>query len=197
VRIVRKFWIILLIILAGCGLRATRDILPVPNPDVIVLPRVKGIAATKESISIAVVPLPDVKELDAFGVIIANESPNMLTFSKEDCMLIQSGQVRYPLTDNQVYKRLGSSYQPSMPSGLNMDIYAWRQSVNLRSSRGLEGMIKEEKRLSIMGNAKEKIFLFFKTQDDMTPLQFRIQNIQNETTGQRTWFSFKFNIEKS
>ena len=133
-----------MIALAGCGLRATRDILPVADPDLVILPRVKGVATTKENVSIVVVPLPDVKELDAFGVIIANESSNMLTFSKEDCMLIQSGEVRRPLTDSQVYKRLGSSYRPSMPSGLSTDIYGWRQSVNLRSSRGLEGMEKNK-----------------------------------------------------
>lgn len=193
----RKFWIVLLIIvLAGCGLRATRDILPVADPDVVVLPRVKGVATTKGNVSVVVVPLPDVKELDAFGVIIANESSNLLTFSKEDCMLIQSGEVRRPLTDAQVYKRLGSSYKPSMPSGLNTDIYGWRQSVNLRSSRGLENMDKE-KRLSIMGNAKEKIFLFYKTANDTSPMQFRIQNIRNEATDQRIWVSFKFTVQKS
>jgi len=194
---VRKFWIILLMIaLAGCGLRATRDILPVADPDLVILPRVKGIATTKENVSVVVVPLPDVKELDAFGVIIANESSNMLSFSKEDCMLIQSGEVRRPLTDSQVYKRLGSSYKPSMPSGLSTDIYGWRQSVNLRSSRGLEG-IDKNKRLSIMGNAKEKIFLFFKTTDDISPMQLRIQNIKNEATDQKTWVSFKFTVQKS
>jgi len=193
---VKKFWIILLIVLAGCGLRATRDILPVTDPDMTILPRVKGIADTKDSISVVVVPLPDVKELDAFGVLIANETSNLISFSKEDCMVIQSGEVRRPMTDTQVYKRLGSSYKPSMPSGLNIDIYGWRQSVNLRSSRGLEGMDKD-KRVTIMGNAKEKIFLFFKTRDDTSPMQFRIQNIQNEATKQRTWFSFKFTVKKS
>ena len=192
----KKFWIILLIVLAGCGLRATRDILPVADPDMTILPRVKGIADTKDSISVVVVPLPDVKELDAFGVLIVNETSHLISFSKEDCMLIQSGEVRRPMTDTQVYKRLGSSYKPSMPGGLNMDIYGWRQSVNLRSSRGLEGMDKN-KRMTIMGNAKEKIFLFFKTRDDTSPMQFRIQNIQNEATRQRTWFSFKFTIKKS
>lgn len=192
----KKFWIILLIVLAGCGFRATRDILPVADPDMTILPRVKGIANTKDSISVVVVPLPDVKELDAFGVIIANETSHLISFSKEDCMLIQSGEVRRPMTDTQVYKRLGSSYKPSMPSGLNMDIYGWRQSVNLRSSRGLGGMDKD-KRITIMGNAKEKLFLFFKTRDDTSPMQFRIQNIQNEATKQRTWFSFKFTVKKS
>ena len=192
----KKFWIILLIVLAGCVSNATRDILPVADPDMTILPRVKGIADTKDNISVAVVPLPDVKELDAFGVIVANETSHLISFSKEDCMLIQSGEVRRPRTDTQVYKRLGSSYKPSMPSGLNMDIYGWRRSVNVRSSRGLEG-IDKEKRITIMGNAKEKIFLFFKTRDDTSPMQFRIQNIQNEATKQRTWFSFKFTVKKS
>lgn len=191
-----RFWVVLLVVLTGCGgLRATRDILPVAGPDVTVLPRTKGVAATKDNISIAVVPLQDVKELDGFGVMIVNESSHWISFKKEDFMLIQSGEARYPVSDTQVYSRLGSGYKPSMPGGLSVDIFEWRPSVNERSSRGL-GSVDKEKTLSIIGGAKERIFLFFKTRDDTAPMQFIVTNIYNETTKQRTRFSFKFTVEE-
>ena len=79
--------ITILLILAGCGLSATRDILPAPGADVTLLPRTKGIAAVKDDIAIAVIPLPDVKELDGFGIIIANESKRWVSFEKKDCVL--------------------------------------------------------------------------------------------------------------
>jgi hypothetical protein len=169
----------------------------VAEPDVTVLPRTRGIAATKDNISIAVVPLQNVKELDGFGVLIVNESSHWVSFKKEDFMLIQSGEARYPVSDAQVYSRLGSGYKPSMPSGLAQDIYyEWRPSVNERTSRGL-GSVDKEKTLSIIGGAKEEIFVYFRARDDTAPMQFIIANIYNEATEQRTRFSFKFTVEGS
>ena len=185
-----------MIALTACGLHTTRDILPVAESDVTVLPRVKGLATTKDDISIVVVPLQDVKELDAFGILIVNETSNWIYFKKEDCMLIQSGEVRYPVSDNQVITRLGGGYKPTMPSGLSVDIFDWRQSVNMRNSRGLR-IVDEDKSMSVMGNAKEKLFLYFKTRDDDAPMQFIINNIYNKARDRRTRFSFKFSVQKS
>ena len=192
-----RFWVFLLIFLAGCGgLHTTRDILPVAEQDAIVLPETNSVAATKDNISVLVAPLRDVKELDGFGVLIINESSHWISFKKEDCMLIQDGEVRYPVSDTQVSTRLGSSYKPSMPTGLSGDIYYnWRQSVNTLRSRGLE--MDEDKKLSVIAGAKEKVFLFFKTRDSMAPMQLIIPNIYNEATKQRTLFSFKFTVEKT
>ena len=190
----RRLWIVLLIVLAGCGLHTSRSIIPVPESDVALLPRTKGVAATKNNISVIIVPLEDVKELDGFGVMIVNESKNWISLKKEDCMLIQSGEVRHPVSDSHVGTRLGGSYRPSMPEQLNVDIFEWRQSVNIRSSRGFKD---EDKTLSIMRGTKEKIFLYFKTRDDIAPMQLIIPNIYNEAKDQRTRFSFKFAVEKS
>ena len=193
-----RFWVVMLLIfLAGCsGMHATRNILPVAETDVTILPRAKGVATTKDNISIAVVPLQDVKELDGFGLMIVNESSNWISFKKEDFILIQSGEVRTPVSDTQVTTRLGSSYKRSMPGGINVDLFEWRQSINSRRSRGLR-IMDDEKRISIIGGAKEKLFLYFKTRDDTAPMQLIITNIQNESTKKRTRFSFKFEIEKS
>ena len=197
VMIVGKFWIVLLMALIGCGgFRATRDILPVAGPDVIVLPRSRGVGATKDGISVAVVPLQDVKELDGFGVLIVNESSHWIYFKKEDFMLIQGGEVRHPVSDSQVSTRLGGGYKPKMPGELNADIFEWRRTINTRDSRGFK-MLDSDKRLSVMSGTKEKLFLYFKTRDDAAPMQFVIRNIYNEVTNKRARFSFKFDVEKS
>ena len=103
--------IAVLLILSGCGLNVTRTILPVPEPDLTFLIRTKGLAAVKDNIAIVVVPLPDVKELDGFGIIVANESKNWVSFKKEDCVLIQDGKAIKPLTKSQSSARLGSGYK--------------------------------------------------------------------------------------
>ena len=194
-----RTWVVILIVLAGCGgLSVTRDILPGAGPDVTVLPRTRGVAATKDNISVVVVPLQDVKELDGFGVLIVNESSHWISFKKEDFMLIQSGEARYPVSDTQVLTRLGGGYKPSMPGDLSIDIsLEWdRQDVNMMRSRGLQ-IVDEDKKLSVMRGTKEKIFVYFKTRDDMAPMQFIIPNIYNEATKQRTRFSFKFTVKES
>lgn len=195
----RRFWVVFLILLVGCGgLRATRDISPVAGSDVTVLPQTKGLAATKDDISVVVVPLHDVKELDGFGVLIVNESSHWISFKKEDFMLIQGGEARYPVSDTQVFTRLGGGYKPSMPGELSTDIsVAWdRQDINMMRSRGLQ-IMDEDKKISVMGGTKEKIFVYFKTRDDTSPMQFIIPSIYNEATNQRTRFSFGFTVGKS
>ncbi len=188
----------ILLILAGCGLNATRTIVPVPEPDLTILLRARGIAATKDKISIAVVPLPDVKELDGFGILIANESKHWISFEKKDCFLIQGGEARQPMSKSQSVSRLGGSYRASMPNELSADIYRWRQNVNLMRKRAREmDAIIEDKKISVMGGTKETVYFYFRTQGNMAPMQLIIPNIYNEATGQRTRFSFKFSVEKT
>lgn len=192
----RKIWpIILATLLIGCGLNTTRNINPLPEPDVPLLPQSKGLAANKDNVSIVVVPMQSVKELDAFGVMIINESSNWISIRKEDCILIQGGEARYPLDDKQINARMGSGYKPSMPEQLKVDVFYWRPSVNSLNSRDLK-IIDEDKKISIMGGTKETIFLHYKTTDSIAPMQLIIPSIYNETTKQRTRFSFSFNVEK-
>lgn len=192
----RKFWVIILAaILFGCGLSTTRNIIPIPGPDIGLLIRSKGLAANKDNISIVVVPMQSVNELDAFGVMIINESANWVSVKKEDCILIQGGEAKYPLDDRQIASRMGSSYKSSMPETLVVDISDWRRSVNYLNNRDLE-IVDKDKKISIMGGTKETIYLHYKTSDNLSPMQLIISNIYNETTKQRTRFSFSFNVEK-
>lgn len=198
-----RSWVIslatVLVILAGCGLNATRTIMPVAGPDVAFLPRTNGIAANRDNISVVVVPLSDVKEVDGFGVLIVNETSHWISLEKKGCILIQDSEVKQPMSKIQVSSRLGGSYKASMPNDLSMDIYQWRRSINLRSSsrsRKLKIMDEDDK-ISIIGGTKETIYLYFITQGNEAPMQLIIPNIYNEATGQRTRFSFTFNIEKT
>lgn len=194
-----KFWLItvvcLLIVLVGCGLNVTRNIVPVVETGVTMLPRTKGLAASRDGVSLIVLPLQDVKELDGFGVVVVNETPNWVSFKKEDFILIQDGKGRRPLTDNQVNNRLGSAYKPKLPDEINVDIFEWRRDVNVITTRDLN-IIDEDKKISVMSGTKDKFFIYFTTLDSIAPMQLIISNIYNETTKQRTRFSFKFTIEK-
>ncbi|MBM3212310.1 hypothetical protein FJZ33_08825 [Candidatus Poribacteria bacterium] len=187
--------IILACFLSSCGLNTTRNILPIPEADVSLLPRSKGLATTKNGISVIVVPLQSVKELDGFGVMIINETSNWISIKREDCVMIQGGDARYPLNNKQVSNRMGSSYKSSMPDELKVDIFEWRRNINTLNTRDLK-IVDENLKISIMAGTKETIFLYFKTIDSTSPIQLILSNIFNEATKQRTRFSFKFTVEK-
>jgi len=197
---VSKLWIILLVsaLVAGCSaLNAARNINPVPSEDITILRRTKGAASEKNNIIVAVVPLSDVKELDAFGVMIVNETPNWLSVREEECMLVQDGKVTYPLDKTKALSRLGMGYKPKMPGELNADIYEWRRDINTISSRNVNNrVVDEDKKISIIKGSKETIYLYFSTQGNTAPMQIIIPNIFNEATKEKTSFSFKFEIAK-
>jgi len=199
---VNKLWAILLVsvLLAGCGaLNATRNIVPVPDDTMTVLKRTKGVALEKNKIVVAVVPLADVKELDGFGIMIVNETPNWLSIRREECMLIQDGKISYPIDNDKALSRLGAGYKPKMPAELNADIYEWRRDINTISSRGSNTntkVVDEDKKISIITGSRETIYLYFSNQGNKAPIQIILPNIFNEATKEKTSFSFKFEIAK-
>ena len=199
-----KLWAILLVsaLLAGCGaLNATRNIIPVPDENMTLLKRTKGMALEKNHIVVAVVPLPDVKELDGFGIMIVNETPNWLSIKREECMLIQDGKITYPLDNEKALARLGAVYKPKMPGDLSADLYEWRRDINTISSRSSSNakvtkVVDEDKKISIITGSKETIYLYFSNQGNTAPIQIILPNIFNEATKEKTSFSFKFEIAK-
>jgi len=202
VYIVSRAWaaslITILLILSGCGLNATRNIVPVPDPDLTFLMRAKGLAVVKDGIAIVVVPLPDVKELDGFGIIIVNETTHWVSLNKADCILIQGGEATKPMTRSQSAARLGSGYKAKMPDALKVDISDWRRSVNFMGKRNRNmDVTAEDDKISIIGGTREDLYFYYRTQGNTAPMQLIFPNIYNEATGQRTRFSFKFNIEKT
>jgi hypothetical protein len=207
VKIVNKLWAILLVsaLFAGCGaLNATRNIIPVPDESMTVLKRTKGVALEKNNIVVAVVPLPDVKELDGFGIVIVNETPNWLSINRGECMLIQDGKITYPIDNKKALSRLGAGYKPKMPGELSADFYEWRRNINTiissRSSNTNTKMVDveiiEDKTISIITGSKETIYLYFSNQGNKAPMQIILPNIFNEATKEKTSFSFKFEITK-
>lgn len=193
-----KFWAILLasIFLVGCGgIRSTRTFIPLPNEDMTILTLTKGLVMTKNNISVAAVPLQDVKELDGFGIVIINDTQNWISIKQEECMMVQDGKVVYPLETNKALARLGTGYKLKMPNEFNSDIFEWRKDINNRSSKNTKVVDKEKKTL-ILSGSKDTIYLFFNTQGSTAPIQLIIPNIYNETTKERTSFSFKFEIQK-
>ncbi len=193
-----KRWTILLvsIVIVGCGaFNSTRNIVPLPNEDMTILKQSSGVAMTKNRISVAVAPIQDVKELDVFGVLIVNDTSNWISIKQEECMLVQDCKALYPMETKMALARLGSGYKAKMPNTFSADVYEWRKDINNRSSRSSK-VVDEDKKVSIVTGSKDTIYLYFSTQGSNAPMQLIIPNVYNETTKERTSFSFKFEIQK-
>jgi hypothetical protein len=188
------FWVSIFIV--GCGgFRSTRNIVPLPNEDMTILKQSNGVAMTKNGISIAVAPIQDVKELDAFGVLIVNDTPNWISVKQEECMIVQDGKAVYPMETATALARLGSGYKQKMPNTFIADVFDWRKDINNKSSKGSK-VVDEDKKVSIVTGSKSTIYLYFSTQGSNAPMQLIVPNVYNETTKERTSFSFKFEIQK-
>lgn len=209
--VLKKVYIIIVFVILvtyfGCGaIRSTRELEPVPSIDSVILKRTKAIATTKDNISVIVVYLQETKELDGFGIMIVNETPNQISFTKEECMLVQGGKVLNPLSDSKAYARLGVGYKPKLPNELNADIYEWRKDINLKKSRqskAVDSKVMDKDKdgdpiikISLFPGTKETVYVFFNTQGNKAPMQLIIPNIYNEATKQRTTFSFQFKVKE-
>lgn len=193
-----KLWAIFLvsIFIVGCGgFNSTRSIVPLPNEEMTILKLSNGVAMTKNGISMAVAPIQDVKELDVFGVLVVNDTSNWISIKQEECMLVQDGKAVYPMETKTALARLGSGYKAKMPNTFIADVFEWRKDINNRSSRSSK-VVDEDKKVSIVTGSKDTIYLYFNTQGSNAPMQLIIPNVYNETTKERTSFSFKFEIQK-
>jgi len=122
------------------------------------------------------------------------------------CMLIQDGKVKYPLSDSKAAARIGTGYKSKMPDELAVDISNWRRDINTRSSRAsktLDTKVMDKDadgnpiiKLSLVPGSKETFYLYFSTEGSTTPMQLIIPNVYNETTKERTTFTFQFMVEK-
>jgi len=195
---VNKLWAIFLvsIFIVGCGgFRSTRNIVPLPNEEMTILKLSNGVAMTKNRISVAIAPIQDVKELDVFGVLIVNDTSNWISVKQEECMLVLDGKAVYPMETKTALARLGTGYKAKMPTTFTADVFEWRKDINNRSSRSSK-VVDEDKKVSIVTGSKDTIYLYFSTQGSNAPMQLIIPNVYNETTKERTSFSFKFEIQK-
>ena len=88
--------------ISGCGtiggffndmLRPER-IVPVFDPNATITPQTGTVIYRKNGIVAMAVPIHDVKNLDAFAVLIYNDNAQWISFEQENCqMLDQSGNI--------------------------------------------------------------------------------------------------------
>lgn len=131
------FLIAIAILLASCSAFETTKITPVPQPDATWLYESNAIAAFKEGIAVLAVPLNDVKEVDAFAVIVVNQTDHWVSFYKKECVLLdQGGGHAKPLEKSQLSVYLKKNFEPRMPLSLGSEVFRWKRDIVLKGDTG-------------------------------------------------------------
>ena len=192
--------VILLLANLGCATLQTafqtERIVPVFDPEATLLMRSGSTAYIKNGITAIAVPLNDVKEVDAFGIIIFNSTDHWISLKQKDCsMLDQSGKVYKPIHRSQHTFYLGKSFTPKMPPEFRED---FRENRVLRSMGDLVALPTEDiEKTTVMPRRRVRFFLYFhKRSVESSSLRIIVPKVHSEFTDTETTFVFKFEVQK-
>ena len=180
----------------GCSALQTVRIVPVFDPEATILPRSGTVAYLRNGITAMAIPLNDVKEVDAFGIIIFNSTDHWISFRQEDCsMLDQSGKISKPIHRSQHTFYLGKNFKPKMPPEFRED---FRENRVLRSMGDIVPLPREDvEKTTVMPKRRVRFFLYFhKRSVKSSSLRIIVPKVHSEFTDTETTFVFKFEVQK-
>ena len=175
----------------------TERIVPVFDPEATILMRSGSAAYVKNGITAIAVPLNNIKEVDAFGIIVFNSTDHWISLRQEDCsMLDQSGKVHKPIHRSQHTFYLGNNFTPKMPPEFRED---FRENRVLRSMGDLVALPTEDiKKTTIMPRRRVRFFLYFhKRSVESSNFRIIVPKVHSEFTDTETTFVFKFEVQRS
>ncbi len=172
-------------------------IVPVFDPEATILMRSGSAAYVKNGITAIAVPLNNVKEVDAFGIIVFNSTDHWISLRQEDCsMLDQSGKVHKPIHRSQHTFYLGNNFTPKMPPEFRED---FRDNRVLRSMGDFVPLPSEDiEKTTIMPKRRVRFFLYFhKRSVESSNFRIIVPKVHSEFTDIETTFVFKFEVQRS
>jgi len=197
----KKGWIIytlLFISFLSCGHLKTTQIVPMIDPEATIFQQTNSVAYIKNGIVAIAVPLNDVKEVDAFGIVLVNKTEHSITFKQKDCWLLdQSGKSIKPISQSQKSFYLGKNFEPKFPQEFPTEVFRWNRGIQVRTS-GFAALGEQADETTIMPQRKKEFFLYFrKKSTQSSKIRLIIPKVHNDSTEKDTTFVFKFQIQKS
>ena len=191
------FSIFILFMIIGCASLQTTKIIPTIDQDATIFPKTDSVASIKSGLVVLAVPLNNVKEVDAFGIIIVNETSNWVSFYKNKCVLLdQNGLTFNPLSKSEELFHLGKDFKPQMPPEFKMELFSWRHGIVGQGSIPAMPLEDLQKTL-VMPGSKRQFYLYFKKRSiKSSRLTLIIPNVYNEVSDEKTTFAFKFEVQK-
>ncbi|MDE0297609.1 MAG: hypothetical protein OXN17_03175 [Candidatus Poribacteria bacterium] len=181
----------------GCSALQTVQIVPQFDAEAVILPQTGTVIYEKNGITAIAVPLNDVKAVDAFGILMFNQTGNWISFKAKDCQLLdQAGNITKPIDKSQESFYLGKNFKPKMPPEFTMELF--RHDSTLRAAGSSVALPREDiERTTIMPNHRTQFFLYFRKRSiKSTSLRVIVPKVSNDFEDTETTFVFKFEVVK-
>jgi hypothetical protein len=181
----------------GCSAFQTVRIAPVFDPEATIFPQSGAVAYVKNGVTAMVVPLNDVKEVDAFGVLIFNGTDRWISFKEKDCwMLDQAGNETKPIHRSMLSAHLGKNFTPKLPPELPAEVFRWNKSIRIMGDTA--ALPREDiETTTVMPSRRTQFFLYFpKRSVKISNLRIIVPKVQSQGSEVETTFVFKFEVQK-
>ncbi|MCY3552546.1 MAG: hypothetical protein OXN27_08685 [Candidatus Poribacteria bacterium] len=172
-------------------------IVPVFDPDAHIMPQTGTVGYVKNGITAMVVPLNDVKAVDAFGVIIYNRTNHWISFKKEDCQMLDgTGNVTKTIDKSQESFYLKKNFRPKLPPEFGAEVFRWDKTIRVQGTPAVLPRADLE-RTTVMPGQHTRFFLYFRKRSiNYSNLRIIVPRVTSDFNEQQTTFVFKFRVQR-
>lgn len=168
---------------------------PVFDPNATIAPQSGAVIYEKNGIVAIAVPLNDVKNIDAFAILIHNNTNHWISYKKDDCqMLDQSGNIT-----KQIDKSQESFYvkkKPQLPPEFAADVFRYDKTIRVQGDHAVLPT-EDFKKTTIMPNQRSVFRVYFpKRSSKSNDLRIIVPGVTSEFNNQQSTFVFKFRVQR-
>jgi hypothetical protein len=189
---------LLSIAVAGCGSVHRGHLLPLPDEDTTFLKSARGVAVRKGGVAVVVAPINEVKEADAFYVVLFNQSGQWVNFRPSDVYMLDENMNRIEqLSRADRNFLLGARHVERPPAGIKADVFRWDRRLNVQGEWAAPLNPDAVVRTSVMSGGKRPFFVYFRKRSTKSPrLMLVVPGVQLGTTMEEHTFQFRFEVQK-
>jgi hypothetical protein len=193
----KSIFIMTLFVQLSCSALQPVRIIPVFDPEATLLPQSGTVIYEKNGITAMAVPLNDVKAVDAFGILIYNNTDHFISFKKKDCwMLDQSGDETRPIDKSQETFFLGKNFRPKLPPEFGADVFRWNPALRIEGDHAVLPRADAEK-TTVMPKHRTQFFLYFRKRSiKSSHLRVIVPKVRTEFDDTESTFVFRFQVHK-
>ncbi len=168
---------------------------PVFDPDATITPQSGAVIYEKNGIVAIAVPLNDVKNIDAFAILLYNKTNHWISYKKEDCqMLDQSGNIT-----KQIDKSQESFYvkkKPKLPPEFAAEVFRYDKTIRVQGDHAVLPT-EDLKKTNIMPKHRSIFRVYFpKRSSKSNNLRIIVPGVTSEFNNQQSTFVFKFRVQR-
>ena len=206
-RFILQFSVIIVLFGSLSGCAKTRDfivdifrperIVPVFDPNAIIMPQTGTVIYKKNGIVAMAVPLHEVKNLDAFAILISNSTDHWITYRREDCQLLdQTGNMINQVDKSQLSFHLGRNFKPKLPPEFAADVFRYDKTIRILGDAAVLPT-DDYKKTNVMPKNNSLFYLYFpKRSTKSNNLRIIVPGVTSEFNEQQTSFVFKFRLQR-